>query len=416
NGYVKLNNRKLTSNEISAVYEAIHQLSIDIFENQDAQSEKSKRLINWLRSVIYWGTPKNKVAGNSIWFSTINGEFSLSIVDKIYPFIPSSIEENKDEIITILEGMYNNVNSGLTDKPELWNTPYEEILAISPEGLIESKQWQNYQTFLLSQEGRRKEDLPLFTQLKPVKEGETNRQGIYFTITDTVDRFNAVPTIQKKSLFTEKEVPKEQYILDGKNVNTYIAASGSKVDFTASSLNDIKILPSEGVDKVMNNLPSGMTKEKVNEAFVNIIKNAIIPQLTPTPKTKSLFDKPTDQKPALISVSKEEDLDEMSWNVDDLEEEVPLRKKLSETLKHFEGEDWNKTQEWIKQNFPNIPVYRVKNIIQATNGIQAWGMLKDGAIYVYENAEIGTVYHEVFEAVWKMFSSPEEELSIINEF
>jgi hypothetical protein len=79
-------------------------------------------------------------------------------------------------------------------------------------------------------------------------------------------------------------------------------------------------------------------------------------------------------------------------------------------------EDWNEVEAFIKKAMPTIPFYRVKNILQATNGKQAWGMLQDGAIYVYENAEVGTAYHEVFEAVWKMFSTPEEQQNIIKEF
>ena len=82
----------------------------------------------------------------------------------------------------------------------------------------------------------------------------------------------------------------------------------------------------------------------------------------------------------------------------------------------FEPENWTEVESWLKKNFPNVPVFRVKNIIQATNGRQAWGMFKDGAIYVYENAETGTAYHEVFEAVWKMFTGAEEQANIINEF
>ena len=70
----------------------------------------------------------------------------------------------------------------------------------------------------------------------------------------------------------------------------------------------------------------------------------------------------------------------------------------------------------MKNNFPMIPLYRVKNIIRGLGGIEAWGMLRNGGIYVYENAEVGTAYHEVFEAVWKLFSSPEEKINITNEF
>ena len=92
------------------------------------------------------------------------------------------------------------------------------------------------------------------------------------------------------------------------------------------------------------------------------------------------------------------------------------RLKVEEQLKKFQSEDWNKVEKFIAKVLPNVPVYRVKNIIQTTNGKQAWGMLKDGAIYLYENAEVGTVYHEVFEAVWKMFTTAEERASIIDEF
>ena len=43
-------------------------------------------------------------------------------------------------------------------------------------------------------------------------------------------------------------------------------------------------------------------------------------------------------------------------------------------------------------------------------------MFTKGAIYLYKNAETGTAYHEVFEAVWKMFTTDAEKTAIINEF
>jgi hypothetical protein len=85
-------------------------------------------------------------------------------------------------------------------------------------------------------------------------------------------------------------------------------------------------------------------------------------------------------------------------------------------LDQFKPEQWNKVEEAFAKMLPNIPFYRVKNMIKGTNGRQAWGMLHDAAVYVYENAEEGTVYHEVFEAVWKMFAGPAQKQNIINEF
>jgi hypothetical protein len=92
------------------------------------------------------------------------------------------------------------------------------------------------------------------------------------------------------------------------------------------------------------------------------------------------------------------------------------RLKLAEEANRFEGENWTKLEQWLKKNFPNIPVYRVKNVLRTTNGLQAWGKFRDGAIYIYQNAEVGTAYHEVFEAVWKMFADADERVAVLKEF
>jgi hypothetical protein len=93
-----------------------------------------------------------------------------------------------------------------------------------------------------------------------------------------------------------------------------------------------------------------------------------------------------------------------------------FRLKLVQEAEEFQQEDWSKVEKDFAKMLPNVPFYRVKNMIQATNGRQAWGMLHNGAVYVYENAEVGTAYHEVFEAVWKMFAGPAEKQLIIDEF
>jgi len=94
----------------------------------------------------------------------------------------------------------------------------------------------------------------------------------------------------------------------------------------------------------------------------------------------------------------------------------PFRLKLNTPAEKFEKEDWEKIEEFFKKVLPTIPLYRLKNMIKATNGRQAWGMLHKGGVYVYENAEVGTAYHEVFEAIWSMFTSPKERQAIIDEF
>lgn len=108
-------------------------------------------------------------------------------------------------------------------------------------------------------------------------------------------------------------------------------------------------------------------------------------------------------------------------NLDDIEDVDVDRSEMRvaqaiDKLDQFKTENWDKLEEAFAKMLPNIPFYRVKNMIKGTNGRQAWGMLHDAAIYVYENAEEGTAYHEVFEAVWKMFAGPAQKQAIINEF
>jgi len=93
-----------------------------------------------------------------------------------------------------------------------------------------------------------------------------------------------------------------------------------------------------------------------------------------------------------------------------------LREFTIDKFRQFNPENFDKLEDWFKSKFAGIPVYRVKNVIQASNGRQAWGMFHKGAIYLYENAEIGTAYHEVFEAVWAMMTSPAERKTIAKDF
>jgi hypothetical protein len=93
-----------------------------------------------------------------------------------------------------------------------------------------------------------------------------------------------------------------------------------------------------------------------------------------------------------------------------------FRTAVDAQVSQFDGEVWDKLAPELEKMLPQVPVFRVKNIIQATNGRQAWGMFRDGAIYVYKNAEAGTAYHEVFEAIWGMFTDVEERKALIAEF
>ena len=438
NGYVNLQNRKLTQTEVNNVYQAILQLSKNVIKDKNVKSKESQRLYNWLKSVVYWGTPKD-ASPNSVWFEKTPQGLQLFISNKgqSLPFTPTSIEKNETRIKELLSDIYHTVNATMVNggKTTSWNESYEQITSISRDGKIETKKWPNYQSYLLSGKGA-----PLATNIRPLNTPQdTNRKGIYFTVTKTAEEF-VIPEVKETPrvlipggpkapapVVSDIEVSKE-YELDGATQNEYVSPSGKVILFAAKAsdviknkLDGIKVLVGGDVKEVLQDLQNrGLSLDAAKENIKKIIYNAIEPQLVVEEEME--FTIPDDEDPFTLSMDDlDEGLDQSSAKLFKQQagsktDRSALRVKLLEEIERFQGEDWTKIEAWLKKNFFNVPVYRVKNIIQATNGRQAWGMVKDGAIYVYENAEVGTIYHEVFEAVWKSFTDLKERKAIINEF
>ena len=621
NGYVKLNNRQHTAKEASAIYDAIYRLSSIMVKDKTIKSEEAQRIVDWLRTVVFWGSPKEgKAPGyNAVYFDKgEDGRLKLYMSGKnkiVSEFTPTQLEMNKGNILGLLQEMYNNTNSVLTETK--WKQPYEQIISISKDGTIERVMWPNYQTYLLSNKqadgktARSMDDVPLSTRMRPLKNAEdTNRKGIYFIIDDAANdasfikpeapqkvtavitpgapkaqaptqtqaqaattakfvldgktentitlkagnikfiydsanpdsfkNINIDPAIIDDYIASQKEkgvtITKDQafnilsdytlkqikadieatkvskeagkpaittpplaFVLDGVTVNTTILQDGSEIKFIfdenqvvePGELPTIKYIkvPDSKIKEFMES--KGVTEEIARSAYDNYVlkqvaafqqsrKQAEAPkQEAPTSDAQSRKNKAIasiekvadgwrtvadDQggKSAdeLIADTKEEVLkliddkykDELAAlegkpitpvtetkttpveapkSADQVDSEikkriaerkgrvgkdVDLRVFIESQAGKFERENWDDVEKAIKQMFPNVPVYRVKNMLKGTNGVQAWGMLKDGALYIYENAEVGTAYHEIFEAVWKMVTPPAEQAAIRNEF
>ncbi len=219
------------------------------------------------------------------------------------------------------------------------------------------------------------------------------------------------------------------YTLDGRTPQTYTSSEGKKIIFTApdnttseNALTEIKILRGGDLDEVVATITAGGKDPAV--VLKKTVFNAITPTLNELRAMEAEFvvtiPEAVEQivvEDAAAKVGKpisKSVLDAVNRKISGLSDEA-LRVVIEKELKTFVPENWNDVEKWLKSKFPNVPVYRVKNMIRATNGRQAWGMFKDGAIYIYENAEVGTVYHEVFHAVWRMFSDPSEQKAVMDE-
>ena len=468
NGLVPLNNRQHSKKEAEVIFNAILQFSKNLFDNtKGVNDDQSKRLISYLKSVVYWGIPSNEAGIKPSGYSSVffkDGKLYMSGKGAAFPFTPSGLLQNKEDIITVLTGMYHNVNGAIAREI---GQEYEQITGISENGTIQSVTWPNYQSYLLSTttpDGKKRsgEQLPLSTYMRPLEGPEdTNRSGIYFYTTDTVDDY-IIPESKTELKITPvapgEQQPVQSFKLDNQTTNEFrLEKIGGKIIRFAAPENatpetitildspDLKdvvaYVESLGKDPILsikaailkeiargrNSAPAALASPVLDQAFSNIFGAKPLTPATPASAaaiTETAINNIFGQAPApsAPTSSVEEEAKRRSAEISNNASSTPrsgraeFRKVVEKEAKSSMTEDWNEIEAFWKRVIPGVPLYRLKNLIQATNGAQAFGMLKNGAIYVYENAEVGTFYHEVFEAVWKMFTDPAEQQSIINEF
>jgi hypothetical protein len=323
NALQPLNNRQHTAKEANSIFEAMVGLAEIIYqENKKGKfkfedSPKAQRLVDWLRSTVYWGTPKEGKTGyNNVYFEKTEDGLKLFMSGKqneegkqipVCDFTASSLMDNKGVILDVLQKMYNNTNNKATDDT-YYNDRYEQILAVSPEGEVtESVIWPNYQSYLLSSKSpdavgkltvkRKADDIPLTTRVRPLANAEdTNRDDIYFIIdnTDIDKRFTDVTakdaqavtvTPQKKATAPETKTVttvQRKYTTDGVTENT-IKMKAGEVVFTIDESDP------EGTIKIKSVAPEIYTaafksaeesgKETTNEIINQTIAGYIIRQV-----------------------------------------------------------------------------------------------------------------------------------------
>lgn len=493
NGLAKLMNRNFTVKEAEVIYDMILRLSTNIFKDGNATSSDSPEIIEWLKTVVYWGTPKD-AEGNkkenagfsSIFFEYANDEedslvLSLSGKGLKIPFTPMELERRKEGIIAIIKGMYGNVNS--TQATKNWDAPYYQITGVNTEGELIKLRWENYQTFLLSNKNpdgsaRSTEQIPLATMLKPIEaDTDINRESIYFTLTSKQDYYKEkvdaaekrkakgknAKAINSKKLTPANKAPKAKKttsepkapVTTGKELNTIQLENHpylGEIEYTVVKQGEGDYAVDVKINDEMLSAASDPENQKAIDKLFAIAK-LVYPADAPLDFDAAKDFEPenlikmatqmiisaqlmTQAKAAPVTVEEvaEQEEKETTEEEEDVEEETPeqllkqqRRKsrrdsskfriaKLLESINQYEGENWDKIAAFMKANFPMIPLYRVKNLIQGANGVKAFGMLKDSAIYLAENAEVGSIYHEAFEAVMDMFTSPEERSALRREF
>jgi len=509
NGYVRLQTAKITDKQANTIYDVLVKLSQTIMKNKGVTDE-AEPMINWLRTTLQWGSPKEgkKPGKNSLWFAKdaerktdrLRLYFGNAKMD--ISFRPSTLKQQRDIIVKELLELTHNVNKKQTEDV---NESYSEITGVSPEGNLEIKEWQNYQTYLLSSEGRSEEEIPLTTTANPIGEGEAsiNRDGNYFIMSDFEDDEEFTPIVKTKAVkkaaapktgfdtfgfsivstgdredVDYKVNPDQSISISDSAANTAVFEKLAKDELTlekfkakydelyaegklavaSDELEDIAIIKEVAQERIENNLAQKAAIEeqeaKGNKALAMLqamdtsrevgeeqptvsdieakkadIENRRDKELgTTTIADGNGFSYRDSSIAKAIDAKYNAELAALEGGKIDKAAAKALRSKilkgnnnyearvrLDNLIKNFKGENWAEVEDWLKANY-NGSITRVKTVLRNTNGKQYWGAYKDGMVYVYNNAEAGTVYHEVFHAIWNTMLTPKEQATLTDEF
>jgi hypothetical protein len=158
------NNRNLTDQEAEASFNVLKEF---VRKANDTKTFDNK-LLKFLQGILYFQSPyiaegeethKNPVARNQFYFHQGNlffGEKEFAV-----PFTSASMEANKETVMAFLKGSYNHINNKFLTDPILRSQPFIEYT-----GNLVEKEWANYQTYLLSTEGRKAGEVPLSTNIR----------------------------------------------------------------------------------------------------------------------------------------------------------------------------------------------------------------------------------------------------------
>ena len=371
-----LNNRNLTENEVETVYEVLKQFvkkanTDKVFDNE---------IVKYLHGILFFSSPyqtnqegetvKGEIGRNQFFFR--KGNFYFGKNEVAIPFTEESLEQNKEQVLAFLKGAYNNINNKMLKD----NSPYTEYML--KDGKLTTKQWPTYQQYLLSTEGRTNDEIPVWTNIKPVN-----------------------PSIEGDRLYE----------------------TGSRYTFS-TSLVQVEEQPEE-VAPPAPQAPAPMQKAvKSNDIFADMARIAAENKAKKQAAQKPVAAAISDAKLESVPVQPSEG---QTFSIDDIF--GPSNRKTDSINPEISGEsqfrvvgaynytiaDVEKERAYILQRTP-FAVDIVDNLIKAGNGIYAWGSYVDSAIKLYSRMEEGTGYHEMFEGIYDVSLSTSEKDRIYKEF
>ena len=402
----ELNGRKLSEVPVA------ERTTIMVNFNKKKGLEKfNKDYIKFIKSIAYFGTLKkistehpetgevstrdikNKnqiyLKGSFIYF----GNTKVDITD------PAGF--NSPEIKAYLADKYHNVSfyTNLKDSDKTYTEYYLD------KGKLKDREWSTYSHYLLSDtlpDGSKRSIIPITTQIKS-REFQKNEAGdlpfMPYISQAVTPKVTFVEGVGKK--VTEQAPQEEEEI------------TGLTGEVTLSSLGNTPAPQDEEVEDTLAPEPLSANKSRFAAKRAEMASKPVVTESTePLSPMKQRLKKIKEEQAAKEAI--EDNTNPPAPTDLDIDDNGVFR--ISKGGIFEKVEDLNAFVEYAAKVIPQFPVVRLKNAIKVTPTIEAFGQFTGDVIKLWEGAEEGTGYHEVFEAVANKILSNYEWKSILGEF
>ncbi|SEW21604.1 hypothetical protein SAMN05428988_3229 [Chitinophaga sp. YR573] len=472
---VPLNNRKLTGKEKQVIKKLIVKLA-----DGASKGTVDKAILNYFQGLLYWKKPSDTKAATKgqIWYS--KGYLYLGSSTNKTPFLPQLLSSSPQLEKFLDDVYVSANNFLLTQRFSQPFNEIVDIDSQDNPVQVQWKSYQHFllsgsyittvdDTSGLAGTARATDQIPFTTDIAPVAATSDKYaatfQGRYVTLQNfdifphtatqqagTTTSATVTPLAQQSPPPGESITPVAEtadfepiikagdFVLDGVTLNL-ISFEGKKLASVAATFSaegvqftDYKHLRKKALTEDFKASVLQIATVQINQAVLAEIekRTSAAEQLTVSPESNA-------PSPAVAPIAQTADLNATeATNTGPQAESNVSGKTAEEIFKNLRpnrsGNDIAGGQYRIISHLPssreNIPAFKdylskvlpavplrvVDNLISTTDGGYAWGVFRDNAIYLYEGAEIGTGYHEAFEAVYGMFLSSRQQQEIIKEF
>jgi hypothetical protein len=469
-----LNNTTFSKEKAETIFNVLNAIAKMSMNSNLTKKEiqLNERMFAYLQNVLYW-REDGPVSNNKVYIDTTTGELVLGEPTQEGSsdnrFDLGNIENSKDRIVSRLQQIYHNVNDK-TLSLGLSEPFYEFYMA---DNQLKEAKWKNYQTYLLSNKGadgktiRSIKETPLNTSVSKKTDDVPYNYKQKYAILEELDfpkTFTGTPSVAPGAPVVDTSV--KDYAVQGMGNLQYTATpregGGFDVslivnDVTNATVSSIAANPAM-LEAVKDNLrdikkyvPGKADRDYVVEAAPNLIEASLIrtqAEAAPKPVAPVVSDIEAKKDEILAKIeaaTKLGTIDQLAGGVNNdisgakgktyrelynaelagLEgnknfndvptpEDTPEYRMVGSTnVPRISEADLAYYREFMKKVAPNLPFEVLDNMIEISPTEKAWGAFEKGVIKFAKTAQRGTEYHELGEAVWKGFLSPEQQAAIL---